>query len=71
MLNKMRVGELEHAMTRQFERLSRSVIYEDGLEPTQLFPLKIQVEHANKERLSRLPGPTILLSEYPRLNMLA
>ena len=36
MLNKMRLGELEPKAIEQFNRLSRPLFYEDGLEPTQL-----------------------------------
>ncbi|KAG8903521.1 hypothetical protein FRB99_003177 [Tulasnella sp. 403] len=58
MLNLMRVGELTPKMIAQFQRLSRKLVYDDGLEPTQLFPLKQQVDRANMERLNSLPGRT-------------
>lgn len=60
MLNKMRVGELEPAAIEQFKRLKRELWYEDDIQPTQLYPLKSQVERANSERLNQLPGPTFL-----------
>ncbi|KAG9051525.1 hypothetical protein FS837_004035 [Tulasnella sp. UAMH 9824] len=60
MLNKMRVGELEPPAIEQFKRLKRELWYEDDIQPTQLYPLKAQVERANSERLNQLPGPTYL-----------
>ncbi|KAG8978081.1 hypothetical protein FRC05_011197, partial [Tulasnella sp. 425] len=59
-LNKMRVGELEKSAVEQFKRLNRPLWYDDGIQPTQLYPLKSQVERANNERLNELPGPTYI-----------
>lgn len=46
MLNKMRVGELEHKAVQQFQRLSRKVRYEDDIEPTQLYVLQLTELHS-------------------------
>ncbi|KIJ55800.1 hypothetical protein M422DRAFT_151421 [Sphaerobolus stellatus SS14] len=56
MLNEMRFGKLTKASIAKFKSLARPVIYEDGIEPTQLFPRREDVERANQERLSRLTG---------------
>ncbi|TFY70121.1 hypothetical protein EVJ58_g65 [Rhodofomes roseus] len=42
----------------QFKKLSRRVIYDDGIEPTELFPTRREVEAANTARLSQLTGPS-------------
>ncbi|KAH7912986.1 hypothetical protein BJ138DRAFT_1147006, partial [Hygrophoropsis aurantiaca] len=57
MLSAMRSGELEDWHIEQFLKLNRALSYSDGILPTQLFPLKKEVESCNKEQLQRLPGP--------------
>lgn len=56
MLSAMRVGKLERWHVEEFYKLSRPLHYEDGIEPTQLFPRKGDVERYNHERLHTLPG---------------
>lgn len=58
MLNAMRRGKLTPPIIAQFKALAREVRYEDGLEPTQLFPLRTQVEAANRNRMAALNGRT-------------
>lgn len=36
MLNEMRFGQLSDASVKEFQSLSREVIYPDGIEPTEL-----------------------------------
>lgn len=36
MLNQMRVGVVEPATAAQFMRLARPLLYDDGIEPTQM-----------------------------------
>ncbi|KAI0793363.1 PIF1-like helicase-domain-containing protein, partial [Abortiporus biennis] len=57
MLNAMRFGLLAPATVVKFKGLSRPVVYEDGIEPTDLFPTRKEVDNANSERLSKLPPP--------------
>lgn len=57
MLNAMRLGQLSEDAAVKFRALSRPVIYEDGIEPTDLFPTRREVDNANASRLNRLPGP--------------
>ena len=55
----MRVGRISEESNRILQSLSRTPIYpNDGLEPTELFPLRHQVESSNSIRLSQLPGTT-------------
>ena len=58
MLNAMRTGNITPEINKEFEALSRSVEYNDGLEPTELYPVRWQVERANAQRLKALPGST-------------
>ncbi|KAF8634433.1 hypothetical protein AX15_000883 [Amanita polypyramis BW_CC] len=54
MLNAIRFGRTNTKITRAFKQLSRTVVYEDGIDPTELFPTRLEVEHVNKARLSQL-----------------
>lgn len=66
MLNAMRLGQLSEDAAVKFRALSRPVIYEDGIEPTDLFPTRREVDNANASRLNRLPGPC---HTYPATDM--
>lgn len=37
MLNAIRFGELDQKTIAEFQKLSRSVVYDDGIEPTELY----------------------------------
>ncbi|KIL71840.1 hypothetical protein M378DRAFT_252853 [Amanita muscaria Koide BX008] len=54
MLNAIRFGKTNSKITKTFQQLSRLVLYEDGIEPTELFPTKAEVEVTNTRRLSQL-----------------
>ena len=56
MLNAMRMGSLTPAMCKELSCLSREVRYDDGIEPTELYPTRREVEMANKRRLESLRG---------------
>ncbi|KAJ3985391.1 hypothetical protein F5890DRAFT_1157986 [Lentinula detonsa] len=56
MLNEMRFGTMSESTTSAFKALSRSVTYDDGVQPTELFPHRADVDRANNNRLSSLPG---------------
>ncbi|KAI0374521.1 hypothetical protein BV20DRAFT_936111, partial [Pilatotrama ljubarskyi] len=56
MLNAMRFGRLDAKTTAEFRKLSREVRYDDGIEPTELYPTRAEVESANSSRLKKLPG---------------
>ncbi|KAM6498375.1 hypothetical protein JOM56_006323 [Amanita muscaria] len=54
MLNAIRFGKTTSRITKVFKQLSRLVLYEDGIEPTELFPTRAEVEATNHRRLSQL-----------------
>ncbi|TFK36793.1 hypothetical protein BDQ12DRAFT_224622 [Crucibulum laeve] len=56
MLNSMRFGNLEQATIDAFKALSREIVYTDGIQPTELFPTRAEVENSNQSRLRQLPG---------------
>ncbi|KAL0953746.1 hypothetical protein HGRIS_014925 [Hohenbuehelia grisea] len=56
MLNEMRFGRLTERSIAKFRSLSRPVVYEDGLLPTELFPRREDVERSNHTRMSQLQG---------------
>ncbi|KAJ3718423.1 PIF1-like helicase-domain-containing protein [Lentinula raphanica] len=56
MLNEMRFGAMSESTVKAFKALNRAVNYEDGVQPTELFPHRADVDRANNARLSSLPG---------------
>jgi ATP-dependent DNA helicase PIF1 len=56
MLNEMRIGKLSQASIEQFKKLDRVPVYDDNLEPTELFCTRQEVEMANNRRMVNLPG---------------
>lgn len=56
MLNCLRLGSLNEEMTQKFARLTRPLHYDDGIQPTELFPTRFEVQRANIQRLKSLPG---------------
>lgn len=54
MLNEMRFGQLSPKSVQKFKQLARPIRYEDGLEATELFPRREDVDRSNSGRLSRL-----------------
>lgn len=56
MLNSLRCGDLDPTMINKFHLLSRRVRYDDGIEPTELYPTRQEVKRANETRLRLLPG---------------
>ncbi|KAF7367213.1 ATP-dependent DNA helicase PIF1 [Mycena sanguinolenta] len=58
-LSSMRTGVLSQKHIQQLTKLSRPLIYADGIEPSRLFPLRVEVEACNRGRLEGLPGTEI------------
>ncbi|GAA5896098.1 DEAD/DEAH box helicase [Sporobolomyces salmoneus] len=58
MLNEMRFGQLSQDSIQKFKNLAREPKYA-GVEPTELFPLRHQVDVANQNRLRALKGEEI------------
>lgn len=56
MLNEMRTGKMSAKTIESFRKLQRPIPYNDGLNPTELFPLRAEVDAANAIQLRRLPG---------------
>lgn len=54
MLNEMRFGRLTPKSIAKFKSLSRAIQYEDGLDATELFPRREDVDRSNSTRISRL-----------------
>ncbi|KAL2156312.1 hypothetical protein VTH82DRAFT_1057 [Thermothelomyces myriococcoides] len=58
MLNEMRLGKISDKTVRSFQELSRPLTFNDGLEVTELFPTRNEVESSNQRRLKALTGKT-------------
>lgn len=56
MLNEMRLGRISDQTVMTFKQLSRPLHFDDGLEVTELFPTRQEVENSNQRRLRELPG---------------
>lgn len=54
MLNEMRFGNLSRMTIDTFARLTRQPDYGVDIIPTELFPLRAEVEKANKDRLNNI-----------------
>ncbi|KAJ3554091.1 hypothetical protein NM688_g3284 [Phlebia brevispora] len=59
LLNQMRQGEITPDAKKVFISLSRPLTFNDGILPTELFPLRSEVDRANAARLTALPGSSI------------
>ncbi|KAG1716791.1 hypothetical protein ID866_389 [Astraeus odoratus] len=58
MLNLLRWGNLTKEVIQAFKSLARPVHYTDGIDPTELYPTRAEVERANWSRLEALSGAT-------------
>ncbi|SPO02968.1 related to PIF1 protein precursor [Cephalotrichum gorgonifer] len=56
MLNEMRIGKVSDESVRAFKQLSRPLQFDDGVEATELFPTRSEVERSNQRRLQALPS---------------
>ena len=54
MLNEMRFGKMTQDTASAFRKLSRPIVYTDGIEATELFPRREDVERSNQSRLAQL-----------------
>lgn len=54
MLSALRLGVLSEEQISRFLALQRDIKADDGIEPTELYPLKREVNKCNQERLARL-----------------
>jgi ATP-dependent DNA helicase PIF1 len=56
MLNEMRLGRIDAETIQAFRRLERALPTDDGIEATELFPTRHEVEAANSRKLMALEG---------------
>ncbi|KAL2127791.1 hypothetical protein VTI74DRAFT_10167 [Chaetomium olivicolor] len=56
MLNEMRLGRISDETVKSFQALSRPLHFNDGLEVTELFPTRQEVDSSNQKRLQALQG---------------
>ncbi|KAF8221763.1 hypothetical protein L208DRAFT_656508 [Tricholoma matsutake] len=70
MLNDMRFGRVNAKTTEAFKALSRKVTYTDGIEPTELFSTRREVDNANFTRSNHLntEAHTYVAMEYPGID---
>lgn len=54
MLNALRFGEMDNDMVSKFINLQKPKVYDDGIEPTELFPTRAEVKRANDIRLNNI-----------------
>lgn len=54
MLNALRFGEMQSEMISKFLQLQKPKFYDDGIEPTELFPTRAEVKRANDIRLNSI-----------------
>lgn len=55
-LNCIRFGEIEKSMITSIRKLERTVEYNDGIMPTEIYATRREVDSSNKRQLSDLPG---------------
>ncbi|KAK8022397.1 DNA helicase-like protein [Apiospora rasikravindrae] len=58
MLNEMRLGRISEQTVQTFKHLARPLTFDDGLDVTELFPTRQEVDRSNDQRLRNLPGST-------------
>ncbi|TIB69249.1 hypothetical protein E3Q18_00259 [Wallemia mellicola] len=58
MLNEMRFGKLSESSIKTFRSLSRPLQFDDQIQPTELYPLRQQVDQSNTGRMNQLDGDT-------------
>lgn len=70
MLNALRFGSLDSKTINVFKNLSRKVVYPDGIDPTELFSTRKEVDNANFTRLRQLNTElhTYNAREYPGID---
>ncbi|CAE6357434.1 unnamed protein product [Rhizoctonia solani] len=64
MLNDMRIGRLSERTDRLFRSLSRPLACFDGIRPTEILPLRRQVQRSNQVQLDQLPGKLIAFDAH-------
>lgn len=60
LLNDIRMGITSPKTLQLIKKFEKPVEYSDGIEPTELYPTRREVDLSNKRRLERLPGYSIV-----------
>jgi ATP-dependent DNA helicase PIF1 len=58
-LNSLRIGNINHKIENKLRQLSRPINFNDGIEPTELFPTRNEVDKSNLIKLNQLEGPEV------------
>ncbi|KAH8835600.1 hypothetical protein DL96DRAFT_70560 [Flagelloscypha sp. PMI_526] len=64
MLNEMRFGRLSQKSIKTFKSLSRPIEYDDGIGPTELFPLRNGVDASNNARMRSLGTDSVIFKAF-------
>lgn len=67
-LNEIRQGTVSPQTIKIMNSLTRKVEYSDGIQPTELYPRKNDVESANAHRLKCLDSPPVTFQSHDRQN---
>lgn len=59
MLNSLREGAVTDEIESSFQRLSRSLTVPGDITPTELFPLRRDVDRSNSNKMRQLPGQVV------------
>ncbi|KAL5632929.1 hypothetical protein ACGC1H_003427 [Rhizoctonia solani] len=66
MLNDARIGVVTDESAQILKALARPVFYDDGIGPTELYPLRYEADSANRRQLMRLPGEARTFYAYDK-----
>lgn len=55
-LNQVRFGEIDNSMADKLKELQRPIEYSDGIQPTELYSTRREVDLSNSRQLDNLPG---------------
>ncbi|RPA98111.1 hypothetical protein L873DRAFT_1569971, partial [Choiromyces venosus 120613-1] len=59
-LNEMRLGHLSDPSVGFFQKLTRPLSYDDGIEATELFPTRYEVDAANFNKMQQISGQSLV-----------
>lgn len=59
-LNEMRMNRLSRESVEIIRSLERPLVFDDGIEPTELYALRSQVDNSNGGKLARLSGELVV-----------
>lgn len=70
-LNAVRMANVSDKVAQSLSKLCRPVQYEEGIQPTELYSTRNEVENSNRRRLAALPGEVKRIraqdvSQYPQ-----